>query len=484
MPPNASKTVFVANIPYDVSEEQLANVFSEAGPVANVEIKFDANTGRSKGYAFVQFYDEATALSAVRNLQDAPVNGRNLRVELSTDEPGPRRRGPGPGAVGVGTAPGAGGPGVGGPSASLGGSRPMVPAPGPGGAPPFTSAGAGAPGYPPRAPFDPRYPQAHSQSHENTPPPTGVGVRRQGGDDIDLRMAPQGIDLPPGQKAVDTISKTLAGIAPGQMGDVMTSMKSLIQTNPDQARQLLSQQPQLAYALFQAMLLLNLVDPSVLSSIQPLAASASTSAAAPGGAAPVVPGPGVGGGGGPGPRAPSYPPYPPPVQTQGPPGGQQAFRPPPQALYGGAPPLPNQNQNQSQNQNPPYPSYPSGPGGMPGAGAGAGVPPPTSTPVPPTPHPPHAVPVGPPGGPAPPATGLASLPPAAQAALSTLPPDQQQMLLQVLQLSPAQIAALDPTQKASVMQLVSAPFPFSFVSFSFFLLSLLPLRLLASISRN
>lgn len=101
----------------------------------------------------------------------------------------------------------------------------MVPAPGPGGAPPFTSAGAGAPGYPPRAPFDPRYPQVHSQSHENTPPPAGVGARRQGGDDIDLRMAPQGIDLLPGQKAVDTISKTLAGIAPGQMGDVMTSMK-------------------------------------------------------------------------------------------------------------------------------------------------------------------------------------------------------------------------------------------------------------------
>ncbi|KJE02217.1 cleavage stimulation factor subunit 2 [Cryptococcus gattii NT-10] len=444
MPPNASKTVFVANIPYDVSEEQLANVFSEAGPVANVEIKFDANTGRSKGYAFVQFYDEATALSAVRNLQDAPVNGRNLRVELSTDEPGPRRRGAGPGTVGVGAAPGAGGPGVGGPSASLGGPRPMVPAPGPSGAPPYGTAGAGAPGYPPRAPFDPRYPQAHSQSHENTPPPPGVVNRRQGGDDIDLRMAPQGIDLPPGQKAVDTISKTLAGIAPGQMGDVMTSMKSLIQTNPDQARQLLSQQPQLAYALFQAMLLLNLLDPSVLSSIQPLAAPAPASAAAPSGAAPVAPGPGVGANAGPGSRAPNYPPYPPPAQAQGPPGGQQqAFRPPPQALYGGAPPLPNQNQNQNQSQNPPYPPYPSGPG----------VPPPTSTPVPPTPHPPHAVPVGPPGGPAPPPAGLASLPPAAQAALSTLPPDQQQMLLQVLQLSPVQIAALDPTQKASVMQL-------------------------------
>lgn len=43
-------------------------------------------------------------------------------------------------------------------------------------------------------------------------------------------MAPQGIDLPPGQKAVDTISKTLAGIAPSQMGDVMTSMK--VRENP------------------------------------------------------------------------------------------------------------------------------------------------------------------------------------------------------------------------------------------------------------
>ncbi|KAK4685925.1 hypothetical protein P7C73_g4213, partial [Tremellales sp. Uapishka_1] len=113
---SASRTVFgkwfwFANIPYDVSEEQLASVFSEVGPVSGVEIKFDPLNGRSKGYAFVQYYgersgvpslvippntlwflaDEATALSAVRNLQEVPVNGRNLRVESSTDEPGPRR---------------------------------------------------------------------------------------------------------------------------------------------------------------------------------------------------------------------------------------------------------------------------------------------------------------------------------------------------------------------------------------------------------
>ena len=86
MPP-PSRTIFIANIPYDVSEEQLANVFSEAGPVQSVDIKFDNATGRSKGYGFVQFADENAALSAVRNLKDVQVNGRNLRVELSTDTP-------------------------------------------------------------------------------------------------------------------------------------------------------------------------------------------------------------------------------------------------------------------------------------------------------------------------------------------------------------------------------------------------------------
>nr|XP_019013206.1 uncharacterized protein I206_01271 [Kwoniella pini CBS 10737]OCF51987.1 hypothetical protein I206_01271 [Kwoniella pini CBS 10737] len=375
MPPgHASKTIFVANIPYhpkgpmtiwmrsrlmkvsalsDVSEEQLANTFSEAGPVNNVEIKFDPQTGRSKGYAFVQFYDEATALSAVRNLQDAPVNGRNLRVELSTDEPGPRRGGRG--------------------------SRGGIP---------------GQPGYP--APGGP------------VPPPQ---VNR-----VDLSALPEGSPVPLGSNPTDSISKTLAAVTPGQMQDVMASMKSLISTNPEQARQLLTSKPQLAYALFQAMLLMNIVDPSVLQRIQPLPTTA-----------PPVPIPTIN-------HAPTPPPnsyssYPP---NNGPPTNYPPYPPsnaPPPAVggYSRPPPPPT-----SGGYNPPTQSgY-----GAPPPQAGYGAPPPASAPPPPV------------------ASGMASLPPSAQQALATLPEDQQQMLLQVLQLTPDQINALDATQKASIMQLV------------------------------
>ncbi|ODN72677.1 hypothetical protein L202_08116 [Cryptococcus amylolentus CBS 6039] len=388
----------------DVSEEQLAGVFSEAGPVSNVEIKFDPQTGRSKGYAFVSFYDESTALSAVRNLQDAPVNGRNLRVELSTDEPGPRRRGPPVGAVSSGP-PAAGR--FGGPSAA--------PAPyatrGPYGGPPGGGAGGGRFG-----------------DRVDTPPPArDYGGRR--GDDLDLRLVPQGVELPPGEKAVDAISKTLAAINPGQMQDVMTSMKQLVQTNPDQARVLLSQQPQLAYALFQAMLLLNIVDPSVLQSIHPLpppavAAPPPSNYGQPpapygqdAGSKYGQPPSGYGGGGG-GSGGYGYPPASQPPQT---------FRPPPSYA---APPA----------QTPPYPPYGAPPSAAHAYGS-APAPPPAPTPMSAPPPVASGVP------------GMSALPPAAQAALATLPDDQQAMLIQVLSLAPEQINALDPTQRASVVQL-------------------------------
>ncbi|WWC61483.1 uncharacterized protein I303_104067 [Kwoniella dejecticola CBS 10117] len=386
-PGQASKTIFVANIPYDVSEEQLANTFSEAGPVNNVEIKFDPQTGRSKGYAFVQFYDEATALSAVRNLQDAPVNGRNLRVELSTDEPGPRRGGRGsrggvPGQPGgpIGNAGGPGGPPAGGPP-----------------------GGYGRPQHddgPPRG-YDQGFPGSGGRG--GPPPPSQVNR-------VDLNALPEGSPVPPGSNATDSISKTLAAVTPGQMQDVMASMKSLITTNPEQARQLLTSKPQLAYALFQAMLLMNIVDPSVLQRIQPLSAAAA----------------------------------PPPASN---------FAPPPQQnSYSAYPP---------SNGGPPsnYPPYPPANAQPPAAGGGGGYnrPPPAQVGYNPPPQsgygaPPPQAGYGTPA-PAPPASGMASLPPSAQQALATLPEDQQQMLLQVLQLTPDQISALDATQKASIMQL-------------------------------
>lgn len=91
-----------------------------------------------------------------------PINGRPVRIELSTDDGG-RRGGPG------------GGPG--------------------------------------RIPFGRR---------DQSPPRAGGFARDQG---PDYSQLPAGVDLPPGEKATDAISKTLAQVNPGMMQDVMSDMK-------------------------------------------------------------------------------------------------------------------------------------------------------------------------------------------------------------------------------------------------------------------
>lgn len=137
--------------------------------------------------------DHETALSAVRNLQEVVVNGRNLRVELSTDEPYKPRDGRGP--PGPGAGPGPGGPGV----------RPMGP-PGQFGPP-------GHGGFTPPQPMG--IGMGMNAPRPGMPPPPGVN----------MNMLPPGQDVPPGQKATDVISKTLASIPPGKLEDVLTGMK-------------------------------------------------------------------------------------------------------------------------------------------------------------------------------------------------------------------------------------------------------------------
>lgn len=75
---------------------------------------------------------------------------------------------------------------------------------------------------------------------------------------------PRGQPLAPGQTATDQISQTLAAIPPAQLAEITGQMKQLVTTAPDQARQLLNANPQLTYALFQAMLMMGVVDASVL----------------------------------------------------------------------------------------------------------------------------------------------------------------------------------------------------------------------------
>lgn len=82
-----------------------------------------------------------------------------------------------------------------------------------------------------------------------------------------LPPLPQGVELPAGVTAPDQISRTLLTLTPPQLLDIISQMKGLVMSNPAQATSLLQSQPQLAYAIFQALLSLELVDTSVLGSI-------------------------------------------------------------------------------------------------------------------------------------------------------------------------------------------------------------------------
>lgn len=80
-----SRIVYVGSIPYDQTEEQILDIFRSVGPVANFRLVFDKETGKPKGFGFVEYHDVDTAASAVRNLNNYELGSRRLRVDFSHD---------------------------------------------------------------------------------------------------------------------------------------------------------------------------------------------------------------------------------------------------------------------------------------------------------------------------------------------------------------------------------------------------------------
>lgn len=75
-----SPRVYVGNLSYDVTEEDLKDLFKGVGPVRNVEIVYNRSTHRSKGYGFVEMLHMDEAMRAVEVLHDQPFMGRKLTV--------------------------------------------------------------------------------------------------------------------------------------------------------------------------------------------------------------------------------------------------------------------------------------------------------------------------------------------------------------------------------------------------------------------
>ena len=96
-----------------------------------------------------------------------------------------------------------------------------------------------------------------------------------------LPLLPPGVDLPPSLRATDAISQTLSNLPPAQLLDVLTQMKGLAISDPARATALLKTAPQLSYAIFQALILMNLVDPKVLAQVVEQAARPPQQAAIP-----------------------------------------------------------------------------------------------------------------------------------------------------------------------------------------------------------
>lgn len=77
--------VYIGNIPYEYTEEQVLEIAKSVGPVEDLKLLFDPVSGRSKGYAFVKYSDDETASSAIRNINNFVIGNRSLKCSLASD---------------------------------------------------------------------------------------------------------------------------------------------------------------------------------------------------------------------------------------------------------------------------------------------------------------------------------------------------------------------------------------------------------------
>lgn len=82
-----NRRLFVANIPYTSTEDDLRDHFAEVGHVDDVRIIRDKGTGQSKGFGFVTMSSVEEAVSAVANLHEIVFEGRALTVREADDRP-------------------------------------------------------------------------------------------------------------------------------------------------------------------------------------------------------------------------------------------------------------------------------------------------------------------------------------------------------------------------------------------------------------
>jgi RNA recognition motif-containing protein len=89
--------LFVAGLPYDLYDDELVEIFEKFGPLVSAKVALDKETGKSRGFGFVEMQNEQDAKDAIEHLNDISLGKKPLVVKSADD-----RGGPGGGSSGSG----------------------------------------------------------------------------------------------------------------------------------------------------------------------------------------------------------------------------------------------------------------------------------------------------------------------------------------------------------------------------------------------
>lgn len=81
--------LFVAGLPYDLDDAELMEIFEKFGSVVSARVAMDKDTGKSKGFGFVEMENAEEARDAIENLKDISLGKKPLVVKEADSKPGP-----------------------------------------------------------------------------------------------------------------------------------------------------------------------------------------------------------------------------------------------------------------------------------------------------------------------------------------------------------------------------------------------------------
>jgi RNA recognition motif-containing protein len=79
--------IYVSNLAFNIQDEELKNLFTPFGAVASAKVVNDRETGRSKGFGFVEMEDGTAALEAIHQLDQSSLDGRSIKVSEARPKP-------------------------------------------------------------------------------------------------------------------------------------------------------------------------------------------------------------------------------------------------------------------------------------------------------------------------------------------------------------------------------------------------------------